>query len=105
MSNTGSTRRLYRIVKGDPPTPTAFTTLSGPGRALRPVASAGARRLWHGLSMMDTLERVRALRRRIPMLGASIAALDIPWRDRIRIERTLREPGHHTVWGDPDELV
>jgi len=64
-----------------------------------------ARRLWDGLSMTDTRERAAMLQRRFPQLGAFIAVLDIATNGEIRVERTLREPGHHTIWGDPDELL
>jgi hypothetical protein len=55
--------------------------------------------------MMDTRERADTLQRRFPRLGAYIAVLNIPIDSGIRVERTLREPGHHTVWGDPGELL
>lgn len=55
--------------------------------------------------MMDTRERAGMLQRRFPQLGAYIAVVDIPMDGRIRVERTLREPGHHTIWGDADGLL
>lgn len=55
--------------------------------------------------MMDTPERARTLQRRFPRLGTYIAVLDILRDGSFRIERTLREPGHHTVWGDPERLL
>ena len=41
------------------------------------------------------------------MLGIHVAELDvIPEGAAIRIERTFaKQPGHHTIWGDSDELL
>jgi len=40
------------------------------------------------------------------MLGTHLAELIIPEEATIRIERTFaKQPGHHTVWGNPDELL
>lgn len=98
-------RRLYRVVKSDPPMRTDFTSNAALGRPLRPGSSAEARRLWDGLSVTDTPEGASKLQRRFPQLGAYIAVLDIPMDGQIRVERTLRETGHHTVWGDSGELL
>ncbi len=105
MSGIAPTRRHYRIVKSDPPTLMDFTSNAALGRPLRSGSSEEARYLWSGLSVMETQEQARTLQRRFPRLGAYIAVLDIPVDDLIRIERTLREPGHHTIWGEPDELL
>lgn len=68
-------------------------------------ASLRKRAVWDGLSMTDTRERAGILQRRFPQLGAYIAVLDIPMDGQILVERTLRETGHHTVWGDPGGLL
>lgn len=105
MSSNALMRRLYRVVKNDPPIRADFTSNAALGRPLRSGTSEEARRLWGGLSMTDTRERAGTLQRRFPQLGVYIAVLDIPRDGQVRVERTLREPGHHTVWGDPDELL
>ena len=38
------------------------------------------------------------------MLGTYVAELRLDEDGPIRFERTTREPGHHTLWGDPAEL-
>jgi hypothetical protein len=105
VSGVAPVCRLYRIVKSDQPTEVDFTANDALGRPLRADSSDEARRLLNGLSMMDRQERAATLQRRFPLLGAYIAVVDIPMEGKIRIERTLREPGHHTVWGDPSELL
>ncbi len=39
------------------------------------------------------------------MLGRFVAELVLAEEGPIRAERTTREAGHHTLWGDPDELL
>ena len=53
--------------------------------------------------MLATERQAVARARRYPWLGTYVAKLELP--SSIRIERTLRTRGHHTVWADPDELL
>jgi hypothetical protein len=40
-----------------------------------------------------------------PLLCAYIATLRIPLGESVRIERTLKGVGHHTIWGEADHLL
>ncbi len=58
--------------------------------------------------MFETSEQARAKAIAFPAQGAFIAALAIPDDGRITYGRTGRTDGtagHHTLWGDPDEMV
>jgi hypothetical protein len=44
-------------------------------------------------------------RARLPGFGQYIAELRIPDTSPVRWRRTGRQPGHHTLWGEPDELL
>ncbi len=57
-----------------------------------------------GLACRCTAQARRTARRR-PRLGSFIAAVTIPGEGSIRWERTLGADGHHTVWGDPADLL
>jgi ABC-type Fe2+-enterobactin transport system substrate-binding protein len=63
-------------------------------------------RLAGGLSVFATLAQARAKSRQYPFLGVYIAVIDIPDAASASWERTLpRSRGHHTVRGDPAELL
>jgi hypothetical protein len=96
---------LYRIVLTDPPTLQDFTTDAAMGRP-PPSQHPDAIRLADGLSAYATLAQARNKARVYPWLGRYVAMLDIPTISSIRFERTLPgSRGHHTVWGDPIELL
>jgi hypothetical protein len=62
-------------------------------------------RRWRGISTYDTLERARAIARANPAQGDFIAEIAIPDDGRITYERTGKNPGHYTLWGEPDDMV
>lgn len=55
--------------------------------------------------MFRTQVQARNKARDYPFLGQYIAELLIPYGSSIRFQRTLRGPGHHTLWGDPEEIL
>jgi hypothetical protein len=70
-----------------------------------PVGVPDAERLMSGLSVFYRLDLARAQARRFRRLGRFVATLDIPDDGIIPIERTGTSDGHHTIWGDPDQLL
>ena len=96
-------RRFYRNVRSDPPTVADFTSneaLGIPPRHPDPETL----RLWDGLSAWATEAQARRNARRFPAIGRYIAAVRVEDHAPIRVERT-RGPGHHTLWGEPAELL
>ena len=96
-------RSLFRIVRTDPPTIADFT--SNAQRGLPPPQDPTLARLWDGLSSYNTAAQARRNARKRPTLGRYIAELRVPDVESVRVERTLNSPGHHTIWGDPADLL
>ena len=46
-----------------------------------------------------------AVAQKFPQLGRHIAMLEIPEGGPIRLQRTGREEGHHTLWAEPVDLL
>lgn len=96
-------RIFYRTVKHNPPVREDFLSDKDMGKAM--PRKPGYVRLWEGLSVFETSEQARAKAIAFPAQGAFIAALAIPDDGRITYGRTGGTAGHHTLWGDPDEMV
>lgn len=103
MAQRASPRRLYRIVRANPPTIDDFLSDDARGRGSL-SDSPEIRRLRGGRSLFGTEAQARRRARAFPMLGRYIALLEIPDDGLVQIERTLG-PGHHTVWGAPEVLL
>ncbi len=99
----GPSRRFYRTIKGATPTRADF--LSDEARGVDPPDNPAFRRYWQGLSVFDTLAHARALAQRYRRQGDYIAEVTIEPGAGILMERWGRNPGHHTLWGDPDALL
>ena len=102
---SGHRRTLYRIVRTNPPTLADFTSGARQGRPIPAQLPREPHRLWDGLSAYATLAQARRKQRRSPNIGEYVAALDLVASGSVRVERTTREPGHHTAWGPPDALL
>lgn len=101
-------RTVYRIVKADPPTRRDFSSNRAKRGDPRPDLPPALRRLWDGISVHDAEARSRRQAAETPWTGSFVAELRIPDRTRtpVRWERTVPgNEGHHTLWGDPDELL
>ena len=98
MSETPNTRRLWRIVKTNPPTRDDFVSPAERGEP--PPDDSELARLKRGLSMYATEAQARRNARHYRNLGPFLAAVDVPLDGRCEIERTLNAPGHYTVWGE-----
>lgn len=95
-------RYFYRIVHRDSPDAEDFTSNLVLGKRIPDDPEQAA--LWDGLSVQSTLAQARRRGRASPGLGRFIAVMQVPMDGSIRFERTLNADGHHTIWGDPDEL-
>jgi hypothetical protein len=90
-------------VKRNPPTLADF--ISNAARGAPAPAQPELARLWDGVSSYNTAEQARRSARRRPMLGRYIAELRLPEDRPLRLERTLKSSGHHTLWAEPSELL
>ncbi len=98
-------RTFYRIITGPFATRRDFLSNQALGRVLR-RSTPETLRMYDGVSVFETSAQARAAATRFPMLGTHMAALVIPEDAAIRIERTFaNQPGHHTLWGNPDEIL
>jgi hypothetical protein len=80
-------RTFYRIVQHDPSTENDFLPYAARGGPV--PADPELRRMWHGISVYDTLDRAVSRARKQPTLGGYIAELQIPWGGSIRAESEL----------------
>jgi hypothetical protein len=97
-------RRFYRIVMTNPPTVEDFKSNVERGKPLL-SNDPRLRRLAEGISVSATFEQARNTAQTYPLLGSFIAELAIPEDAPFVTERTLRAPGHHTIWGEPEALL
>jgi len=95
---------FYRIVKSDPPNVQDFTSNKAQGKAPRGI-ERDEPSIWAGLSMYDRENEARGQARRIPKLGSFLARLEITESDSIQVRQTGGNPAHHTIWGDPQQLL
>jgi hypothetical protein len=95
--------RFFRVTLTNPPTLADFRSDKERGRP--PPRTAELAPLWDGLSVMDTEDGAREIGSQFPANGSFVASLDIEDSGPIRYERTLRRPGHYTLWGDPARLL
>ena len=97
-------RMFFRVVKTNPPRSEELR--SNEAKGMRPPDDrAETLRVWSGVSVYATAAQARRMARRYTGHGDYIAALRIVDGGAIRVERTLGRPGHHTLWGSPDDLL
>jgi hypothetical protein len=102
---TSIPRRLFRIVRSDPPTLRDFMSHAALGKQPRRPLSRREQDLWRGVSVYQSASAAAEKARAIPSLGAFIAEVILPESLECRIEQTGRELEHHTVWESPDTLL
>lgn len=96
-------RPFHRITQTDPPTRDDFTSDAAQG--IEPPDDDPVHASLHdGISVFATEQQARKKAQAFPFLGSFIARLEIPDDAPVRIERTLSSRGHHTMWGNPDDL-
>jgi hypothetical protein len=96
-------RLFYRIVKTNPPD--LFDMQSARVRGNPEPPDPERRAVWDGLSVFSTLSQARRKQRTSPGIGSYIAVLRVPTDGSVRIERTLRDAGHHTIWAEAALLL
>lgn len=102
MEDVGRTIRLWYFLRSDPSTPDQFRSLAAQGAMYdSPVATYRSQ----GLSVWAT-ERIARARGTQPRVNRGrwhfLAALDLTTDGiAVRIERTGKQVGHFTVFGDP----
>lgn len=94
---------VYRTVKNNPPTRDDFLSSERLGKPM-PMNEVQLRR-WRGVSTFATLDQARRIAIANPGQGNFIAEVAIPADGRITYERTGKNAGHYTLWGDADEIV
>ena len=101
---TESARRFYRIIKTDPPRLDDF--LSNQARGIKPPDTRSLTLwVWTGISVYATPAQAHRMARRYPRHGSLMAVLEVEPEAPVQIERTLSTPGHHTLCGEPTELL
>ncbi len=95
--------RLYRLIYTSTPTREDFVSSAERGRT--PPNDPEDVRSWDGLSMFATLAQARRNALRAPHIRSHVAVLDLPGDNTFRVERTLKRPGHHTVWGEANTFL
>lgn len=99
-------RTFYRIVKSGSPTRDDFLSLAAQGRVPSEDLTDDQRRQWEGISVFATRQQALQQADRFPRLGRFIVELHIGENGPIHFQRTNpSRPGHHTLWGPPEELL
>ncbi len=89
----GSVRRLYRVVRSNPPTDADFVSHRALGRRLPRRADAALIRAWDGVSTLTTRELAAEYARSV-RLGEWIAELEVP--DEVEADDgAIRKQGRH----------
>ena len=97
-------RRYFRIIAVELPNREDFLSDKAKGQPPRNADDAELLRLWDGISVFATFQQARNKANRYD-LGRFIAEVLIPENSPIRVERTTRSPGHHTLWSEPDAVL
>jgi hypothetical protein len=95
---------FYRVNQAASATAEDFLSDRGKGKPPRgddPVSLE----VWDGISVFRTRAQARKRARAYPWFGEYIAELRVPEDGSIRYKRTLSSAGHHTIWGEPEELL
>ena len=104
MSPPAAVRTFYRLIPAEQPTERDFLSDKDLGEPA-PRDDPELLRMWEGISVNNTEAQARNKGRDLPWLGRYIAVLDIPEGGPITYQRTGRSRGHHTLWGEPSELL
>jgi hypothetical protein len=102
---TEQSRTFYRCIEAVPVAERQFWSNDALGEELRPPLTPERRRIWQGVSVYDSLKRAmhRAPKLRPPRRW--IAVVRVPLRGPMTYAKTLRDPAHFTLWGEPQALL
>jgi hypothetical protein len=102
-ASEGERPKSYCAIKRPRPTHDDFLSDEATGDPL--PRNPDKIRYWRGFSVFDTLEQARMVAQRNRRQGDFIAEMTSPVNGPIRYVRWGKNPGHHTLWGDPDECL
>ena len=98
-------RRLFRIVRTNPPILRDFASHAVLGRQPRRPLTTREQDLWRGVSCYDSLAAAIDRARGTPWLGSFVAEIVTSDDHELRIEQTGRQREHYTVWAPADRLL
>lgn len=58
-----------------------------------------------GVSVRATFQQAQDNRRAYPRVGDYIAGLELPPGELLTFERSFSAEGHHTLWGNPADML
>lgn len=90
-------RLYFRVLDSENLAVTDFMSAKEKGEPLRLPHTSDRLRLWEGVSVFDSLDAARSLARRRQPPRRWIAVLRVQETVGIHIEKTGRNPSHHTV--------
>lgn len=105
MTNAVELLTFYRCVEVNPPSELDFWSNDALGEELRPPLTPERQRIWEGVSVYSSLARAEHRARTLRPPCPWIAVLQIPVRGPVAHEKTLRDPAHFTLWGEPRALL
>jgi hypothetical protein len=96
---------LYRIVQDNPPRRVDMLSYQALG-IVPDTDDPELLRISTGISLYNTLQQARNQMRRLPAARRGfIAELHLPANSPVTIERTGSQRGHHTLWGNADDIL
>jgi hypothetical protein len=96
-------RTFFRIIDSKRPSPSHFRSHEALGIPLFDPDPEKTD-MWRGISVFATLSQARNKARSFPHMGEHIAILEIDDAGPLMVARTGQGRGHHTVWGDSEEI-
>ncbi len=94
--------RLYRFVASNPPTRDDFRSKEALGVECPDDETLA--RCWSGISCFATEVQLRSHEKYFHAATA-IAVIEVTDECDVRVERTTKSRGHHTVWGEPERIL
>ncbi len=95
---------FYRILQHEQPVVVDFVSQFVLGQMLNEPTSEDIR-LAAGISAYNTQAQAMNKADVLQMTSAYVVQIDIPEAAEIKYERTTRSTGHHTLWGDPGDIL
>jgi len=93
---------VFRLLDAADPIADDFTT-DEQNQKVETLAATGSMAIYRGISVRRTLPQARRLAK--ALRRDYIAELSLTWKEGDALARTFSTPGHHTLWGHPDQLL